>query len=519
MVDRPPYLLADGKSINPDWIARFQFSAVSRDGKHKHRYVPAPKQLDFHESEVLNVIMEGRRGTGKSLCMRQDAHMRALAFPGFVYLIVRTTMGELKKTHLKYVDREMKSFDGDFNKTDGIAKYENGSMGFYASCNSEDEMLKLLGGEYHAIYFDEITTFTGEQIGKIGTCLRVPEDPEGIGVVILPRLRGGTNPIGCGAEYVHAHFIRKDVSYEEEPDYNPNDYHYIHLDAVDNIYINPEVYDKQFSGVPLHIRRAWKDGEWIVEGAYFQDFMATLEGKPWHVITELPLVRVSTSDGEPDEDGRRWLPLLQCTWLLWYRAVDWGFSPDPCANLWIVMLPNGRAIVMKEQDWRMTPASSVAQQIEARSHGLRVAETYADPTMFANEAATDLHSIGNIFEDNGITLTKSRNDRAAIGYAIHEWLNTILDDGFPKLQFFNPGSTTFGYGCPTLLKTIPMMRVDKTNPNKISAGDDHKVMCLGYFCQGRIGTSNEDRQVTKLPWWMQQAPTNTFKLGSESVRR
>lgn len=480
---------------------------MSKDGKHKHKYVPAPKQLDFHENETLNCIMEGRRGTGKSWALRNDGHMRALAFPGFTYLIVRRTMGELKKTHLKYIEREMKAFDGEFNKTDGIAKYDNGSLGFYASCNSEDEMLKLLGGDYHAIYFDEITTFTGEQIGKIGTCLRVPQDPNEPS--ILPRLRGGTNPIGVGAEYVHAHFILKDVSYEDEPDYNPADYVAIHLDAADNIYI-PAEYDKQFSGVPAHIRRAWMHGEWIVEGAYFNDFRKTLDGKPWHVITELPTITLS--------DGTE-VPVFSCRWLIWYRAQDWGFDPDPAVCLWIVSLPNGRVIVMKERDWRMTAARDVAQQILEASPNMRVAESFADPKMFDNEKATEMQSIGNIFEDNGVTLTKSRNDRAQIGFAIHELLNTILDDGLPKLQIFLPEAPIPGWGCPQLVKTFPLMRVDKNNPTRIADGNDHWVISLGYFCQGRIGASTEDASETVLPWWMQQNDQSRLVLGRESVRR
>lgn len=500
--ERPAYTLGDGRTINPAWIERFSFTAVSKDGKYKHKYVPAPKQLDFHESEILNCIMEGRRGTGKSWAIRNDAHMRALAFPGFTYLIVRRTMGELKKTHLKFIDREMKAFDGSFNKTDAIAYYPNGSLGFYASCQSEDEMLKLLGGDYHAIYFDEITTFTGEQIGKIGTCLRVPEELDG-STTILPRLRGGTNPIGVGAEYVHAHFITKDVNYEEEPDYNPADYEAIHLDAVDNIYIDPEKYDKQFAGVPDHIRRAWKHGEWIVEGAYFNDFHATIDNEPWHVIHELPLI------GE----GENVRPMLMCSWLLVYRAVDWGFSPDPAVVIWLAMLPNGRAIAFKERDWLMTPASQVARQTEDASQSLRVADTYADPTMFRDQQATELHSIADIFAENGVSLTKSRNDRSGIGFAIHEWFNTILEDGRPMLQIYQPG-------CPKLAKTLPMMRVDKNNPTRIAdSSNDHWTITLGYFCQGRIGASDASpASAAVLPWWMRPAELTRMVLGRESVR-
>lgn len=491
-------MLEDGKTIAPAWVARFGFIVRNPDGEILHKYVPTPKQVDFHESEVLNCIMEGRRGTGKSWAIRNDAHMRSLALPGFTYMIVRRTMGELKKTHLKFIDREMDALGGTYNKTDGLAKYPNGSLGFYASCNSEEEMLKLLGGDYHAIYFDEITTFTGEQIGKIGTCLRVPVDLEAGGLLsVKPRIRGGTNPIGVGADYVHSHYITKDVSYEEEPDYNPNDYEAIHTVAADNPYITAE-YDKQFSGVPAHIRRAWMHGEWIVEGAYFNDFMVTLEGQPWHVINELPLV-----------DGK---PFLSCPWIQIYRSFDWGFSPDPAVCLWIASLPNGRAIAFREQDWLMTTAAEVASTVKKRSDSMRVVESYADPTMFANQKATELQSIGDIFAANGVSLTPSRNDRSAIGFAIHEWLNTILEDGLPKLQIFAPG-------CPKLVKTLPMMRIDPKNPTRIAdSKNDHWTITAGYFCMGRIGVSKQPT-VSHVPIWMRPKAGSRWTLGRESVRR
>ncbi len=510
---RPPYLLADGKTINPEWIARYRFAAVSKCGKFKINYIPSPKGLDFHENETLNCIMEGRRGTGKSWIMRHDAHMRALVHPGFVYLIVRKTMGELQKTHLKFLKREMLALDGTFNQTKSIAEYENGSLGFYASCNSEEEMLKLLGGDYHAIYFDEITTFSGEQIGKIGTCLRVPEDPTGQGVTILPRLRGGTNPIGPGADWVHAHFIAKDVPPDVEPDYTPDDYVAINLVAADNIYIDPEKYDKQFSHVPEHIRRAWKHGEWIIEGAYFNDFRPVLDDKPWHVITQLPQIEVNG----------QMRPFSEClSWLLVYRAVDWGFSPDPAVCLWIATLPNGRGIAFKEQDWLMTPASQVARQIDAASNGMRVVESMADPTLFGNQQASDFNSLADIFAENGVSLTKSRNDRAAIGFAIHEQLNTILEDGLPKFQIYCPvGAVRNGpWGCPQLAKTLPTMRTHDVHKERIAdSTNDHWTITLGYHCQGRIGASSAPGIETTIPWWMRDQKSDRFTLGRESVRR
>lgn len=465
-------------------------------------YEPTPKQREFHESNAPNTLLEGTRGTGKSVAIRMDAHMRAMAIPGFVYLVVRRTMPELQKTHLKFIRREMQQLGGYFNKSEKIAYYPNGSLGFFGHCETEDDMEKLLGGEYYAIYFDEMTTFTPEQIVKISTCARVPD-----GSGLLARVRGGTNPIGVGAEHVLHYYILKDVDLAEDPDYDPADYHAIKTLLSDNPHIDAKQYRKKFGALPEHIRRAWLAGEWVVEGMYFADFQPARRLDADDVIVQMGRADV--------DDVIEWhviskMPPIQ-SWMHIYRAQDWGWYPDPAVTLWIVMLPNGRAIVFSEKHWNKTAARKVAQEVKERSTGMRVVDTYADPTMFANDEATELASIGSIFEANGVPLTESRNDRRQAGFAIHEWLNTILDDGLPKLQIFSSGA-------PQLIKTLPLMRCDKKDASKIGDGNDHWVISLGYFCQGSIGKTREPQEKSELPFWMRPKKTTKFVLGRESTK-
>src|SRR5438093_11351660 len=70
-------------------------------------YVPTPQQLEFHQATQPNVMMLGNRGGGKSHALRYDAHMRALSTPDFTYLLVRRKTTDLKKTHLRFIDREL----------------------------------------------------------------------------------------------------------------------------------------------------------------------------------------------------------------------------------------------------------------------------------------------------------------------------------------------------------------------------------------------------------------------------
>ena len=169
---RPQFFNTDGTFPTAAWKKAYEFEFVNPEFG-RHYYCPTPKGLDFHEATEPNVLIEGSRGTGKSILLRNDAHMRALAHPGHTYLIVRRTMPELKKSHLHFISHEMKIFGGFFHRTDYIAHYPNGSTGWFSHCEKDDDVLRLLSSEFCAIYFDEMSTFTWEMITKIAACARV----------------------------------------------------------------------------------------------------------------------------------------------------------------------------------------------------------------------------------------------------------------------------------------------------------------------------------------------------------
>ncbi len=519
-MNRPTFLEIDGKTVTQEWTDAYGFIVKTPAGKVVHRYIPTPKQLDFHESIAPNCILEGSRGTGKSVALRNDAHMRAMSYPGFTYLVVRLSMPELKKSHLRWMPQEMRNLGGSFHKTDAIATYPNGSQGFFSHCSDEEEMMKLLSSEYDAIYFDEISTFTWETITKICTCLRVREDSG-----LLAIVRGGTNPIGAGSAEVRRHYIIKDITPEEDRDYDPDDYQAIHTTLDDNPHIDRVQYIKRLSKLPAHIRRAWLDGEWVVEGAYFHDYKPRKvrvgqDDLPWHVVNEYPVIPSQKGDGTLETPFH---------WIQFYRAIDWGFSPDPCVCLWIASLPNGRAFVLKERTWLSTTAAQVAKDIKADSEGYRVVDTFCDPTMFFGSEATDYMAIGDIFETNGVPMTRSKNDRAAAGFAIHEYLNTLLPctcpacenrgkkgepplhEPLPKLQIYEPGA-------PKLVRTLGEVRTDKNHPERIANGNDHYVIALAYFCFGHIGVSRETLEA-RTPRWMRpkRKEGTRYRLGQNSV--
>src|SRR5262245_59286398 len=100
-------------------------------------YQPTVKGAEFHDLTIANAILEGARRTGNSIIPRNHAHIPALLAPGMAYLIVRRTMPELRKSHLRFIEREMVKLGGHFNKTEAIPYYPNGSRGFYGHCETD----------------------------------------------------------------------------------------------------------------------------------------------------------------------------------------------------------------------------------------------------------------------------------------------------------------------------------------------------------------------------------------------
>jgi phage terminase large subunit len=473
------------------------FTRIIPDGKQKGMvevlYTPASQShLRYHQSTVPNLIMEGRRGTGKSHTMRWDFHMRAMSYPGFKYLILRRTMPELRKSHLLVLPTDMEKLGGralGVRSGNTEAHYDlNGSIGLFGHCETEQDVEKYLSAQFDAIAFDEITTFPWDMITRIRTSCRVLDDSGLIGIT-----RGGTNPIGVSADDVYSYFIGHDVPVEQDPKYDPTDYASIHIVRDDNPYLDFEQYDKQFSSLPKAYRDAWLDGTWGVEGAYF-----TLE--PAHLLKEMPYLKV---DGTPAQSALRW------PWIHIYRMLDYGWH-DPTVCVWVAVLPNGREIPFMEESWLRTPAQTVAKDIKRLSESMKVITTIADPTLWNGEKEMD-HCMAHVFEECGVPLTKGKNDRVAAGFAIQEHLNTNLADGEPKLQILETA-------CPTLVKTLRAMRVDKKNPGRIADHKaDHMPICLGYFCMANVGPTRIPNASTERPWMVsKQGPARV--LGAYNVR-
>jgi len=469
-----------------------QFVAVQNDlDQYVLLYDPWPHQIAFHSTDAPNLLALGTRGTGKSVMLRWDAIMRCMTIPHFQALIIRRTMPELRRSHLAFIEREMKLLGGTWLKTTSEAVFPNGSKITFAHCETEADILNFLSSEYGAIYFDELSTFTLNQFLQISAAARAPETAGYTAIV-----RAGSNPLGLGAEWMQQWFVDKSVRLEDYPDYHPDDFQMQFSTLEDNPSIDAKAYAARLKNLPDHVRRAWLLGEFVVEGAYFKDFRPmkrpctdTEDCDPvaWHVREDLPTYTTTSPYGGTNE-----VSLNHLEWVSIYRALDWGYDPDPAVCLWIAVLPDKRAFVFKERKWERTLARDVAEAIKRESEGMNIIETFADPSMFLKDGA-GVFTIAEQFENAGVPLTASLNDRRLFGYAVHDFLNTLIK-GQPKLQILK-------HAARDLIRTFPMIRTDKLDPNKIADGEDHWVIALAYFCIG-LASPAQEPHTSETPQWM-----------------
>lgn len=456
-------------------------------------YVPTEKGIEYHNRTEPNVLLWGGRGSAKSTTGRWDAHMRALAYPGFKYIILRKTFPELEKTHLYYLPREIKLLGGTYNQTKHIVTYPNGSTGFFSHCNSEEDVLNLLGGEFYLAFFDEISTFSWEQFSKLSISVRAP-----VGSGLIPMVRAATNPLGESAMEVNKYWVEHNVDSEDDPEYNPADWYAIKANIEDNPYLDAAQYRKRFStGLSDHVRKAWLDGEFSYENALF-DFHKTIQGKPYHVTPDIDLPKI-----------------LKIATI--YRAIDSGWFPDPTVVLWIAHLGNRHIVFNEMIEWKKTAAemADLIKEEDLRLGVRSIALTYCDPSMDINTTA-DIRTVREIYEASGIPMECSVNKRDLFATVVHQGLAEQAGENTPRLQFFVNGSQ----GCPYLVRTIPQMRFDLKRPKFMADHkDDHAVVALAYYLLSH--SSDPRANITapsSLPKWMRTHSTDHKPLGYDQVR-
>jgi phage terminase large subunit len=492
-------------------LARFEVEQP--DGTVSVLYNPTPRQDAFHLTEVPNALFGGAAGGGKSHCLRWDAYMRCISQPGYRALLLRRTYPELADTHIERVIQEVAQFKAlgiavEFQKSEFKLRFfhPNGEQSVlqFGHCEDDSTVSKYLSTEYDAIYFDEASTF--EERHYLWISSRARGTKPGVKAIV----RCGSNPGGIGALWLKRRYIDKDITFDEDEAYAPEDYEFIPSKLTDNPYLGDD-YRKRLLALPsAALRRAYLYGEWdVFEGQEFSEWKQALpDGTPWHVIDELPTI-----------DGK---PITEVNWLEHFRSVDWGYSVDNGVCLWWCCLPDGRYIIYKEFVFKGMIPKRVAQTIVEMSRGLKIRYTVADPSMWMKGGATG-ESIQETFGRYKVGCIQADNDHINGWQRVHHLLTE--SGGYPE----QPLLQIYRAGCPYLIRTLPMMCSDPKRPGDIKskAVEDHGADALRYGAMSRPApTIRREPKRPILPgtvaWEVRRIlkkQRSRGKLGAESMRR
>lgn len=464
-------------------------------------YVPTPKQTVYHEtrrvagvgaSGRVNRMYGGAAGPGKSHSGRWDQYRKALAIPGFAGAVLRRTMPELRKTHLRAFAKDAPRLGAQFLKSENMLQFENGSLIECGHCEDDDAVSKWLSSEFDQISIDEGSTFEPDMLLELSTRARTSKP--------AVKAAGGawfdvlTNPGGRAWPLLRDLFVTQTPDYDLYPGmrgrYDPRQWVYIKALLDDNPYLDPEyAQDLAVLSEARYRQLRWGE-EFVTEGAFFSTWRETHEGAPWHV--------------------RGWAPLAAVEWVC---GMDWGFN-SPGVILWVAVLPDGHYHVAHE--WKFSQQSAheigIGFKQRLREWGIKTVRYVAcDPSMKNKTGAGKGESIFETLVRAGLPLRASDHERK-LGWArVQEFLREA-PDGRPWL--------TVDENCRYGRRTMPAQVQDKLDPDDLDTNkDDHWADALRYFAMARPSPYRQPKDVepecppNSWGWWKRYHQRQAARTG------
>ncbi len=435
---------------------------------------PQPKQKEFMMAHTKYVAFGGARGGGKSWAVREKAKRLAMKWAGIKMLIIRKTYTDLRENHILPLQMEIPPDIAVYKETDKSFVFCNGSRIKCSYFASDDDALQYQGQEFDVIFLEEATQFKEMVFNVLKACLRGAND-------FPKRIYLTCNPDGVGFHWVKRLFVSRDFLPKE----NPDDYMFIQSLVDDNRVLsekNPD-YVAQLDSLPDDMRQRWRYGSWdVVMGQYFTEFRRDL-----HVCEPFPI----------SEDWRR------------YISIDYGL--DMLAAYWIAVDNGNRCYVYKEYCSPDLPIHAAAQMIlELTEKDESIYAVLAPPDLWNRSQETG-KSKALLFEEAGLSLTKSNNDREAGWLSIKELL-AIRDAEGSRMKIFS--------NCVTLIKHLPELQRDEKRPSDV-ANEPHEIThspdALRYFAIYWVSPNGE--AAPRRVKYRRDHLEDYLNAGSEEIRK
>ena len=474
---------------------------------------PTPLQELALNRPEYEVLYGGSKFGGKSEWLLAYKIARRMLYPNSRGLIIRREIAEVTKQGALW-DRAHALLGATvtYNETAHTIAFPNGSVEEFGHCQHEDDKYKYQGAQYADIGFDQLEQFTETQYSYLQGACRVPQSDDAPrradGKIIEPRIRATANPGDVGHAWVKTYYV------DAAPPGTPYSYVkriprpdgglltverariYLPATVFDNPYATPE-YIASLHAMPEPYRSAYLYGKWdVFIGQAFVDFRPRDEtGEAYHVIPYMPLP------------------------VTWRRVAghDWGYD-EPHYTLWGALDPGGGLIVYRELWGRGQDPEEIASANLMMQGGERIAQTWADPSIWAEykarltlaqvetlqERGQLQLSIAKQYAQAGWYMQPANNQRLAGKMAIHSLLKP-RPDGVPYLRVMD--------SCPRLIATLTQIQLDAARPEDVVtkyAADapirDEPYDALRYLVMG-------------LPNMVQAPPPPAPNVGGPAPRR
>tara|TARA_R100001440_G_scaffold28496_1_gene46139 strand:+ start:1624 stop:3441 length:1818 start_codon:yes stop_codon:yes gene_type:complete len=413
-------------------------------------------QSDFLASSEREVFYGGARGGGKSYAMLVDPlrycdkqHHRAL--------LIRRTMPELRDLINHSQQLYSKAYPGaKWREQEKEWKFPSGARIEFGYAENLTDALRYQGQSYTWIGIDELPQYPTPDIYNFLRSSLRSVDPE-----IPVYMRATGNPGNVGSLWVKEMFVdpcesnkRFDVEIPTPMGIKVISRKFIPAKLQDNPYLmQTDDYYAMLASLPEVQKKQFLEGDWdAYESSSFPEFNRQI-----HTI-------------EPFDIPRNWMR---------FRAADWGYSSPACC-LWFAVDYDNNLFVYRELYTKRNTADIFARKVLEMEDGEYIRYGILDSSTWARRGDIGPSIAETMIQEGCRWRQSDRSPRSRIAgkVEVHKRLRVDEDTGYPSMFIFS--------NCLNLIRTLPMLPVDKNNPEDVdTTADDHAYDALRYGCMSR----------------------------------
>jgi hypothetical protein len=255
------------------------------DGASPYLFLPLPLGVELSENTTKRLLIEGPRGTGKSVTGRWHLYSEAEKYPGYTALLLRCTLDQLWKNHLMFVEQELELLGGKEHavwkeRPVRHVRFANGSQIIMGYCQDKSDIGQHIGPEYDEILLEEGVQLITEALEKIPTSDRGSASAREVLAKVgrrTGRTRILTNPHGPSLSHLRDFYKNKNPDAAQYRHYNPEFYDSMTSTILDNPYASETYAAEAFGGLNSSLHAQLAEGRWdVFPGQFFSDFDPTV---------------------------------------------------------------------------------------------------------------------------------------------------------------------------------------------------------------------------------------------------